>query len=193
MAKLSKLLLMVLVVAGFNNAKAASDPFIGEVMWNAATFCPVGWAEADGQILTISDNAALFALLGITYGGDGRTTFALPDLRGRVSLHEGQGPNLNNYSQGQQGGSEQVTLTTSQIPSHNHVVNASSGSSDKNAAGSILGSAKQKVYDAPISADTTLAASAISNTGGGQAHENRPPYVTLKACIALVGLFPSRN
>ena len=171
----------------------AFEPFIGQVMWTASSFCPRGWADADGQLLQISQNTALFSLMGTTYGGDGRTTFALPDLRGRVSLHQGTGPGLSTYQQGNKGGSEAVTLTTSQLPSHSHTINASSTASDGNATGSILGSGKKKIYDAPTAADITLDSSAVSNTGSGQAHENRPPYVTLRACIALEGLFPSRN
>lgn len=170
---------------------AASDPYIGEIMWVAFNFCPRGWANADGQILPISEYTALFSLLGTTYGGDGRTTFGLPDLRGRTLLHVGTGPGLSPYTLGQSGGQEQVTLTTNQMPMHSHSVNASEDRSDKKANGSILGSGA-KIYDAPIVASTQLDASAIASTGANQAHENRPPYLVLRACIALTGLFPSR-
>jgi len=173
--------------------QAASEPYIGEIMWVAYTFCPRGWANADGQLLPISENTALFSLLGTTYGGDGRTTFGLPDLRGRTILHVGPGfgTGLPPYTLGQRGGHEQITLTTNQMPAHSHSVNASEDRSDKKANGSILGSG-QKIYDAPVVASTQLDASAIASTGANQAHENRPPYLVLRACIALTGLFPSQ-
>ena len=174
-------------------ALAGADPFIGEIMWVGYTFCPRGWTEAGGQLLSISENTALFSLYGTTYGGDGRTTFALPDLRGRVSIHAGQGPDLSDYSLGQKSGLEAVTLTANEMPAHNHTLNVSGGAVDKNAAGSILGSPKQKIYDAPVAASTVLASSAMSEAGGGMSHENRPPYLTLRACIALTGVYPSRN
>lgn len=171
----------------------ADEPLIGEIMWVGYNFCPRGWAQADGQLLQIAQNNALFSLYGTMYGGDGRITFGIPDLRGRVSVHTGTGPGLSSYSLGQRGGQELVTLTANEMPSHNHTINASGGAIDKNAAGSILGSTKQKVYDAPVNATTTLASSAISNTGGNSAHENRVPFLTLRACVALQGVFPSRN
>lgn len=176
-----------------SSANAASEPFVGEIMWTAANFCPRGWANADGQILQISQNAALFSLLGTTYGGDGRVTFGLPDLRGRVPVHTGRGPGLSDYRMGQKGGEEQTTLTAAQMPAHSHQINASEDSSSKTPNGSVLGPTKQKTYDAPINASTTLDNSTVSSAGGGQAHENRQPYLALQACIALQGLFPSRN
>ena len=172
---------------------AGPDPFIGEIMWVGYNFCPRGWSDADGQLLPIAQNTALFSLLGTTYGGDGRTTFALPDLRGRVSIHTGEGPGLSEYRLGQKAGLEEVMLTVDQMPTHNHALNASGGAIDKNAAGSIMGSPKQKIYDTPVAASTTLADTAISEAGGDMSHENRPPYLTLRACIALTGIFPSRN
>ena len=172
-------------------ATAGIDPYVGEIMWVGYNFCPRGWADADGQLIQISQNTALFSLYGTIYGGDGRTTFALPDLRGRVSIHTGVGPGLSSYLQGQKGGEEQVTLAASEMPAHNHSINASGGAISKNAAGSIPGSPKQKFYDAPVNATTTLDNSAVSNAGGGNAHENLPPYLTLRACVALQGVFPS--
>lgn len=174
-------------------ANAGSEPFIGEIMWVGYTFCPRGWAEANGQLLPISQNTALFSLYGTTYGGDGRTTFALPDLRGRTSVHTGQGPGLSNYAQGSRGGQEEVTLAVDNLPAHNHAINASSGATDKNAAGSIPGSPKQRIYDSPLSASATWDASAVGMTGNGTSHENRAPFLTLRACVALVGIFPSRS
>jgi microcystin-dependent protein len=172
---------------------AGTDPFIGEIMWTASNFCPRGWTQADGQLLSIWQNTALFSLLGTTYGGDGRTTFGLPDMRGRVSVHTGNGAGLGNYRQGQKGGEERVTLTTAQMPSHNHSINASTDQSDKSPDGSVLGYSQKNIYDAPTNASVTLADSAVSNSGGSRSHENRSPYVTMRACIALVGVYPSRN
>lgn len=177
----------------WSTANAASEPFIGEIMWTGATFCPRGWANADGQLLSIAQNTALFSLYGTTYGGDGRTTFGLPDLRGRVSIHTGNGPGLSNYPQGARGGAENTTLTAAQMPAHNHLINTSEGSSAKSPNGSVLGYSKKKLYDAPVNATTTLDSGAVSSSGGGQPHENRQPYLTLRACVALVGVYPSRS
>jgi microcystin-dependent protein len=186
--------LAVSLSTGFvQDASAASEPFIGEIMWVGYNFCPRGWANADGQLLQIAQNTALFSLYGTTYGGDGRTTFALPDLRGRVSIHTGQGPGLSSYTLGSEGGQEAVALTVNELPAHSHAVNASSDATDKNASGSVPGSPKKKFYDSPLNADTTWDASAVGMTGDGAAHENRAPYLTLRACVALQGLYPSRN
>jgi microcystin-dependent protein len=175
-------------------AAAGTDVYIGEIMWVPYAFCPRGSAEASGQLLSIASNTALFSLIGTTYGGDGRTTFALPDLRGRVPVHLGNGPGLSSYSLGETGGQEQVTLTTNQMPTHHHELNASEDAVDTDPAGSVLGSPKnKKIYDAPNMASTTLASSAMSDVGGSQPHENRPPYLTLRACIATVGIYPSRD
>jgi microcystin-dependent protein len=171
----------------FTNA-FADEPFIGEIMWVGYNFCPRGWADADGQILPISENAALFSLYGTQYGGDGRIDFALPDLRGRVSVHTSI-----SYAMGSTGGEEETTLSVDQMPSHNHMINASGGAISKNAAGSILGSPGKKMYDAPMNATTTLDSTAVSATGGSAIHENRPPYLTLRACVALAGIYPSRD
>ncbi|MFC1685207.1 phage tail protein [Pseudomonadota bacterium] len=177
----------------WSSANAGAEPFIGEIMWTAASFCPRGWANADGQLLPIAQNTALFSLLGTTYGGDGRTTFGLPDLRGRVSIHTGSGPGLSSYNQGAKGGEEKTSLSVAQMPAHNHQINASEDSSSKNPNGSVLGGSKKKAYDAPINVSTTLDNAAVSSTGNGREHENRQPYLTLRACVAMVGIFPSRN
>lgn len=177
----------------WTSVNAASEPFIGEMMWTGANFCPLGWANADGQLLDIAQNTALFSLFGTTYGGDGRVTFGLPDLRGRVAVHAGNGPGLSSYRQGAKGGEEASSLSVGQMPSHNHMINASEDKSSKNPNGSILGISRLWIYDAPINASTTLDSSAVSETGDSQPHENRQPYVTLRACVALVGVFPSRN
>jgi microcystin-dependent protein len=183
-----------LLSAPAKEAAAGTDVYLGEIMWVPYTFCPRGSAEASGQLLPIATNTALFSLIGTAYGGNGRTTFALPDLRGRVAIHSGNGTGLSSYTLGQKGGEEQVTLTSDEMPAHNHTINASAAAEDTAAAGSILGSPQgKKIYDAPNMASTTLASSAMSDVGGSQPHENRPPYLTLRACIATVGIYPSRD
>jgi microcystin-dependent protein len=179
----------------------AQEPFIGEIKWFGYTFCPRGWTEANGQLLPIAQNTALFSLYGTTYGGDGRTTFALPDMRGRVSVHTGQGPGLSNYILGQSGGTETETLSAQQIPAHKHGINVSPGDGVySDGANGVLASAVATkkntdvyIYDGPGTAGQQLAADAMSDTGGGQSHNNRQPFVTLRACVALVGIYPSRN
>ena len=171
------------------------DPFIGEIIMFGGNFAPRGWALCDGQLLPISQNTALFSILGTTYGGDGRTTFALPDLRGRVAIHEGNGPGLSDYRLGQKGGTEHVTLTTAQIPSHSHNLGADSAAGTSNVpTNNIL--ANTGGFDNEYSTNnpnTNLKSSAISNTGGGQSHTNIQPYLAVNYIIALVGVFPSRS
>lgn len=177
-------------------AAAQAEPFVGQMMLVGFTFCPRGWADADGQLLPIAQNTALFSLLGTTYGGDGRTTFALPDLRGRVPLHEGQGSGLSDYRMGQTGGAETVTLGINNLPPHRHNVQATDaaptkgGPSDKYLASSRGGTEYKYDVGPPT---RTMAADMITETGGGQAVENRPPYLAMRWCIALQGIFPSRN
>lgn len=156
------------------------------------SFAPRSWAFCDGQLIQISQNSALFSLLGTTYGGDGRTTFALPDLRSRVPIHKGQGPGLSPYSLGQRSGFETVTLTTAQIPPHNHLQACSSD--DPNAgspAGNFPAAVSPPIYSS--GANAAMANTALGNTGGGQPHENRQPFLVINFCICLQGLFPSRN
>ena len=161
----------------------AFEPFLGEIRTFGFNFCPRGWAAADGQLLPISQYNALFALYGTIYGGDGRTTFALPDLRGRFALHQGTGPGLSTRNIGHKSGVETVTLTTSQIPSHAHdVLITQTGD-----AGEHGGLAVNQV------ATTGMASGGTANVGGGQAHENMPPYTVLNTCIATEGIFPSRS
>jgi microcystin-dependent protein len=155
------------------------------ISWN---FAPQGWAFCNGQFLPINQNQALFSLLGTMYGGNGQTTFALPELRGRAALHQGQG-----FIEGQAGGQEVHTLTQSEMPAHNHFVNASSTQGDKNTVqGNILAQEVGKPYGA-VSSLTTLAPASVSNYGSSQPHENRQPYLVLNFIIALQGAFPSRN
>ena len=170
-----------------------TEPFLGEIRLFPYNFAPRGWAFCQGQLLSIAQNTALFSLLGTTYGGNGQTTFALPDLRGRVPLSSGQGPGLSFYTLGEQGGVENVTLIQQQMPAHNHPLQVNnSGSATGRPSGGYPGQTSTNTY-APSPDGTTFAAQAVSNSGGGQPHENRQPYLALNYCIALEGIFPSRN
>ena len=157
-------------------------------------FAPRSWAFCDGQLLAINSNQALFSILGTTYGGDGRTTFGLPDLRGRVSMHEGNGPGLSNRSLGQKSGQETATLTTQQIPAHNHTVSGANASGDDSdpTTGNGFGSASNDLY-LETEPGTSMGAGTIKNTGGGQSHNNVQPFLCVNYIIALQGTFPSRN
>ncbi len=171
-----------------------SNPFIGEIRLLPYNFAPRGWAFCNGQILSIAQNTALFSLLGTTYGGNGQTTFALPDLRGRVAISSGQGPGLQNYDLGQIAGAESVTLISSQLPAHAHSFTTPCNTDDPN-AGSPKNNFPAAVGD-PIYATTSNAAMGAGTTGvlgGSQPHDNRQPLLTLNYCIALQGIFPSRN
>jgi microcystin-dependent protein len=162
-----------------------STPFLGELKLASFNFAPKGWAQCNGQLLPINQNQALFALLGTTYGGNGQTTFALPDMRGRVPIHRGSG-----LTQGQAIGEESHTVTLSEMPAHNHTVAASS--QNGNQADPKILAAASDVYAAPSNL-TSIAPGTITNVGGSQPHENRQPYLVLTWCIALQGIFPSRN
>ena len=168
-------------------------PFLGEIRIVSFNFAPKGWALCNGQLLPINQNQALFSLLGTTYGGDGRVTFALPNLQGRTPIHQGNG-----FVQGQLAGVEAVTLTTSEIPAHTHTVHGTSANATTNnaggGAGAGLGYAKAgtAIYG-PLASPTPMAAGTVSSIGGSQPHENRQPFLVLNACIALQGIFPSRN
>ena len=169
------------------------DPFIGEIIMFGGNFAPRGWALCEGQLLPISQNQALFSILGTTYGGDGRTTFALPDLRGRVAMHPGNGPGLSSYRLGHKGGSESVILTSMNLPSHNHPIQASSKAANANeAAGNVMANAvgipglyNSKAPDANMKP--------TGNTGGNQPFDIRQPYQCVNYIIALQGVYPSRN
>ncbi len=173
-----------------------SNPYLGEIMIVGFGFAPRGWAECDGQLLPIAQNTALFSLLGTTFGGDGRTTFALPDLRGRTAIHEGTGAGLTNRRWGAKGGVETHTLTTSQIPSHTHTGRAYAGQANQRDPGGNVPAKEPANVTALYSdqtPDTSLDAAAIANTGGSQSHPNMQPFLTLLHCIATTGIFPSRN
>ncbi len=169
-----------------------SEPFLAEVRMVGFNFAPRGWAFTDGQILPINQNQSLYSLLGTTYGGDGRTSFALPDLRSRTPIHKGDG-----YTLGQKGGAETVALTAAQIAAHTHTVKAVSVAGNDRAAEGTLFAAEvgaDLLYREPQAASTTaLRSGTVTNAGGGQAHNNMQPYQTVNFCIALQGLFPSRN
>jgi len=171
------------------------EPFIGSIVLFCGNFAPRGWALCDGQLLSIAQNTALFSILGTTFGGNGQTTFALPDLRGRVPLHPGTGPGLSNYSLGQATGSETVTLIANQMPAHNHAVSApcSDGApSSASPVGAVLANQDQTPFYAPSGAKA-MAAGTSTIAGGSQPHENRQPLLAINFIIALEGIFPSRN
>jgi microcystin-dependent protein len=175
-------------------AHGQGSQFIGQIDIVPYNFAPLGWAFCDGSLLSISANTALFSLLGTTYGGNGTSTFALPDLRGRMAIGMGQGPGLSGYVEGQTGGVEQVTLTLSQLPAHSH---AAIGSS---AEASLLGPSSSTwatttvfLYSSTTSSLVAMNSGEIGAVGGGQPHENRPPYLVMNFIISLVGIFPSRG
>ena len=196
--KFKKILQGVLIAGalfnGVSTVNAGDQPFIGEVQWFAGNFAPRGWALCDGQLLSISSNQALFSILGTIYGGDGRTTFGLPDVRGRVMIHEGTGPGLSPRSLGSRSGTETETLTANQMPNHTHTLNASGGSATAVVPnGNVLASpGRTRLYDSGA-ANVNMSASSITSTGGNQSHNNMQPYNTLNCIIALQGIFPSRN
>jgi len=178
-----------------------SEPFVGEIRMFAGNFAPRGWAYCDGQLLATSQHDALFSLLGTLYGGDGRSTFGLPDLRGRVPIHNGLGPGLSNRRMGQKTGSENVTLTINQIPSHNHSYMASSQqATDLSLSGKVLSKTPVDAGDnfyAPPATDpslqVTLINGVVGNTGGSRSHTNLMPSLCVHFIIALVGIYPSRH
>ena len=173
-----------------------ANPYLAEIKIMGFNFPPRGWAQCDGQILPINQYQSLYSLLGTTYGGDGRTTFALPDLRGRSPMDFGTGPD-GNVALGSKGGAENVTLTLAQIPAHKHTVNVNSatgGSDDPTSpATPFIAGAGSEVYGPYVDPKVTLKAEASANAGGSQSHNNMQPYQVLNFCIALQGVFPSRN
>jgi microcystin-dependent protein len=161
------------------------EPFLGELKLMSFNFPPKGWTQCNGQFLPINQNQALFALLGTMYGGNGQTTFALPDLRGRVPIHVG-----NNWSQGTALGEEFHTVTLNELPRHNHGLSARAGAGNQDTPGRLAGVSNGYADPADL---TSLHPASISQLGGSQAHENRPPSLVLQWCIALIGIFPSHN
>ncbi|MGH6614345.1 phage tail protein [Sphingomonas sp.] len=178
-----------------------SSPFVAEIRIFGFNFPPRGWAFCAGQILPISQNTALFSLLGTTYGGNGQTTFALPNLQGRSPMAPGQGPGLSDYVLGEESGVDNVTLLISEIPAHDHVLNAATLNPANPAqnvptpnSGAQLGiSNPGNAYSSVATPAVALANEALQPRGGGQPHNNMQPYLTLNFCIALQGIFPARN
>lgn len=173
------------------------DPILGQLMLAGFNFAPQGWLPCDGRLLPISQYTALFSLLGTQYGGNGVNNFALPDLRGRAPIHMGQGPGLDNYVQGELGGVEKVTLTTANMPPHNHLLTAHAGEGDavepQNAI--FAGHGNVEAHNAPFShgaPNATLAPAAVSVAGGGIPVETRSPYITMNWLIAVEGMYPTR-
>lgn len=189
-------ILGLLLCLSFNNTTNAQEAYLGDIKLTAITFTQRSWMACEGQLLPISQHSALFSLLGTTYGGDGRTTFALPDLRGRVPVGYGNGPGLSDYNQSQKGGTETNTITVSQMPSHNHTVNAviEDGNQSVPTNNFLAGT---KVLDTEYSdvsaSNTTMNTAMINNAGGNQSVNNIQPYTVVRYVICVEGVFPSRN
>jgi len=177
----------------------AAEPYIGELFQVGFNFCPRGFLQASGQLLSISQNTALFSLLGTTYGGNGQTTFALPNMSGRSANHPGQGPGLSTYDPGQQAGAETTTLTVANLPKHDHraaIQTANAQANSTTASGNAFGISSNNSFLTGIdptgnTMDRTMVQ--VLPTGGSQPLTNRPPYIALKWCIAVEGIFPARN
>jgi microcystin-dependent protein len=163
-------------------------PYVGEIRMFAGNFAPAGWALCQGQILAISENDVLFALIGTTYGGDGQTTFALPDLQSRVPVHVGPG-----FVQGQTAGVESVTLTTSQIPAHSHVPLCNSGAGTNASPQNDVWAALDSNIYSDVAPSVIMAPSALGSTGGSQPHDNMVPFLVINFIISLFGVFPSQT
>jgi microcystin-dependent protein len=173
-----------------------ADPFVAEIRIFPFNFAPKGWAFCDGQLMPLSQNTALFSLLGTTYGGDGKSTFALPNMQGNAAIHAGQGTGLSLYDLGQSGGSETVTLLESEIPAHAHGILANINPSNLAAPSplrSYARSAPGTAYKATSANITAFSDQALAPAGGDQPHNNLMPYLTLNFCIALQGVFPPRT
>lgn len=171
-----------------------SDPFLAEIRIFPFNFSPTGWAVCNGQLLPISQNTALFSLLGTTYGGDGKSTFALPNLQGSVPMHPGQGPGLSPYALGESGGSDTVSLLQSETPAHSHPISASGQDATVNgpAGQQVANGIGVGMYAAP-GALVGLNQQVVTPAGGSQPHNNMQPYLTVNFCIALQGIYPPRS
>lgn len=170
------------------------EPYIGQIQAFGFNFAPSGWAQCNGQLLPIAENEALFSLLGITFGGDGQTTFALPDLRGRSIVHPGSGPGLSPVHSGQNGGQETVILTTNQLPSHNHAVSiaVNTGSGEEFTSTKYIASHTSAFNEVPAQGAFLAGVNQI-NVGGNQPVNIRNPFLGMNFCIALFGIYPSRS
>ena len=205
MKKIAKLMTLgaasAMAVTAPTPAVAGDTPWIGEMVVVPYTFCPRGWVEASGQLLAISSHSALFSLLGTNFGGDGRSTFGVPDLKGRSVVGLGTGAGLDTVTIGEKGGREYITLTTANLPSHNHTgqvrsentANADTG----NAAGNALGRTTLQIYSdtaAPTAAGALHSGTlSINNTGGSQSFNSRNPFLGMRNCMSTIGTYPSRN
>ena len=172
-----------------------SNPYFGEIRLFAGNFAPLGWAFCHGQLLSIAENDALFSLIGTTYGGDGQQTFGLPDLRGRVPLHQGTGTGLSSRAIGEQSGAETVALTASHLPAHSHSLVATSAPASATAgpAGGVLATASVKLYGSGAPSTPMAAAAIAATSGGGQPHQNMAPFLALNYIISLFGLYPQQS
>jgi microcystin-dependent protein len=173
-----------------------TEPFIAEIRIFGFNFAPRGWAFCDGQILPISQNTALFSLLGTTYGGDGRTVFALPNLRGSTPLQPGQGPGLSFHDLGETGGEPEVTLIGAEMPAHTHIAQGYAGAGGQGPTNNAWADPNQhgiSVYASSSSQTAPMSPQALSLNGGSQPHNNMMPYLVLNFCIALQGIFPPRS
>jgi microcystin-dependent protein len=176
-------------MASYVEGGSMAEPFLSEIKIMSFNFPPKGWAFCNGQFLPINQNQALFALLGTTYGGNGQTTFALPDLRGRAPIHIG-----NSHTLGEAAGVAAVTLNIQQMPTHTHVLNGTSSTGTAQIpVGNLFAKTANQMYHGPDASGVTLAPETVGNIGGSQAHTNMQPYLSLNFCIALQGIFPSRN
>lgn len=172
-----------------------SQPYVGQLICAGFNFAPVGWSTCQGQLMAISENETLFQLIGTTYGGDGQSTFALPNLSGRTPLHAGTGRSGTTYQIGELAGTENVTLTSNQIPVHNHTIRCSTNTQNSaNAQGSVLAVVGSGVnMYSSVAPVTPMAANSLQTQGGSQPHNNLQPYLVLNWCISLFGIFPSQN
>lgn len=170
-----------------------AQPYVGEIRMFAGTFAPVGWMFCEGQYLPITEYETLFQLIGTTFGGDGVTSFALPDLRGRVPLHQGTNDGYT-FIHAETGGAEEVTLTVAQMPAHNHIVEIGKNATEANPQGHILGSQTTlDLYRLNPEPNHNMAVSALDSTGGSQPHNNMQPYLCIHFIISLFGIFPSQT
>ena len=170
-----------------------SQPYVGEIRLFAGNFAPLGWAFCDGQLLSIAENVVLFELIGTTYGGDGQNTYALPDLRGRVPVHQGSN-GQSNYVIGESGGVESVTLVANQMPAHRHAMLASTSvASATHGPSEVLGSSPTMKLYGTGTPNMAMDPNAITQVGGGQPHDNMPPFVALSYIVSLFGVFPTQN
>jgi microcystin-dependent protein len=173
-----------------------AEPFIGQIIMAGFNFAPRGYALCNGQLLSIAQNTALFSLLGTTFGGDGRVTFGLPDLRGRAPIHQGQGPGLTNRTMGEVAGEETHTLISTEMPMHNHLLNCTDTLANQSGPGAHIHAQESQGATQTYSSanpDKSMNPASIGMAGGNHPHNNMQPYLVINFCIALEGIFPSRN